>query len=100
MTILPLSTSTASEKLRTILPPTATAVASSAGEALLRLGAVVSAVVVVVVVVVVVALLSSNNTVSSTLTMVSEIVSNDVVGISSSALRSIVEIPSTISSST
>ena len=43
--ILPLSTSTASEKLRTILPPTATAVALSAGVELLRVGAVVSVVV-------------------------------------------------------
>ena len=42
MVILPISTSTASEKLRMMLLPTATAVALSAGEELLIVGAVVS----------------------------------------------------------
>ncbi len=45
ITIFPLSTSTASEKLRTILLPRAIAVALSAGVELLRVGAVVSVVV-------------------------------------------------------
>ena len=43
--ILPLSTSTASEKFRTILLSTATAVALSAGDELLNEGATTSAVV-------------------------------------------------------
>ena len=43
--ILPLSTSTASEKVRTILLVVATAVALSAGVLLLKVGAVSSAVV-------------------------------------------------------
>ena len=43
--ILPVSTSTASEKLRTILLSTATAVALSAGDELLKEGATMSAVV-------------------------------------------------------
>ena len=43
--ILPLSTSTASEKFRTILLSTATPVALSAGELLLKDGAITSAVV-------------------------------------------------------
>ena len=42
--ILPLSTSTASEKFRTILLSTATPVALSAGELLLKDGAITSAV--------------------------------------------------------
>ena len=66
-------------------------------------GAVVSVVVVSsvveVVVVVFVVLLTASNTVSSTWSMASEIVSKEVVGISSSALRSMVEIPSITSSS-
>ena len=45
MVILPLSASTASEKFRTILLSTATPVALSAGELLLRDGAITSAVV-------------------------------------------------------
>ena len=45
MKILPVSTSTSSEKLRTILLATATAVALSAGEELLKVGATISAVV-------------------------------------------------------
>ena len=45
MTILPVSTSTASEKLRTILLVVATAVALSAGEEELKEGLVSSAVV-------------------------------------------------------
>ena len=45
MTILPVSTSTASEKLRTILLVVATAVALSAGEEELKEGFVSSAVV-------------------------------------------------------
>ena len=45
MTILPLSTSTASEKLRTILLPSAMAVALSEGVALVTVGATTSAVV-------------------------------------------------------
>ena len=45
MTILPVSTSTASEKLRTILLIVATAVALSAGEEELKEGLVSSAVV-------------------------------------------------------
>ena len=43
--ILPLSTSTASAKFRTILLSTATSVALSAGELLLKVGATMSAVV-------------------------------------------------------
>ena len=45
MVILPLSTSTTSEKLRTILLSTAIAVALSAGVELLKVGAITSAVV-------------------------------------------------------
>ena len=45
MMILPVSTSTASEKLRTILLSTATAVELSEGEELSKVGAPISAVV-------------------------------------------------------
>ena len=45
MMILPVSTSTASEKLRIILLSTATAVALSEGEELSNAGAIISAVV-------------------------------------------------------
>ena len=45
MMILPVSTSTASEKLRIILLSTATAVALSVGEELSKVGAPISAVV-------------------------------------------------------
>ena len=45
MMILPVSTSTASEKFRIILLSTATAVALSAGEELSKVGAPISAVV-------------------------------------------------------
>ena len=45
MMILPVSTSTASEKLRIILLSTATAVELSVGEELSKVGAIISAVV-------------------------------------------------------